>query len=263
MTDEKAIELSISLPTFDGPFDLLISMIRRNAWPIWDLPVLEITNQFLAYIRAAKDIDIELGGEFIEIASWLVLLKSRELLPVEDTGSPAPREELRRAVLDHATLKEKTDFLRGRYDANSHPGSAGAPAGRKDHALQPSIEDSPTIQDVLEATLRATEAARAAETLRKADTKTVTVADQIRWISSRLASIPICTPVSFEEWIEAQPSAGAQIALFLALLELARKGFLLMYQPGELAAIRVKALQEIPPDLQTDPYAYAADAAAG
>lgn len=61
--DENQSRLRISLPRYDGPFDLLLSMIRRNEWSIDDLPIVEITGQFLAYIKAAKEIDADLGGE--------------------------------------------------------------------------------------------------------------------------------------------------------------------------------------------------------
>ena len=81
MAEENSAQLGISLPRYDGPFDLLLSLIRRNEYSIDALPVLEITSQFLAYVRTARDLDAELGGEFVEVASWLVLLKSRSLLP--------------------------------------------------------------------------------------------------------------------------------------------------------------------------------------
>jgi hypothetical protein len=95
MAEESSSRLTISLPRYDGPFDVLISLIRRNEWSIDDLPVLEITRQFLAHIKAAEDMDAELGGEFVETASWLVLLKSRSMLPSEaneplPTGRAAP-----------------------------------------------------------------------------------------------------------------------------------------------------------------------------
>ena len=149
MAEESSSRLTISLPRYDGPFDVLISLIRRNEWSIDDLPVLEITRQFLAHIKAAEDMDAELGGEFVETASWLVLLKSRSLLPGE-ANEPLPKEELRRAVLDHATLAAATDLLRGGYDRNVYPGRDGAlPAGRKDSILPAALDDAPTVADVL------------------------------------------------------------------------------------------------------------------
>jgi segregation and condensation protein A len=257
MAKDKSTEIAISLPRFDGPFDLLISLIRRNEWSINELPVREITSQFLAYIKAARDLDFELAGEFVETASWLVLLKSRSMLPTEETEGPTPREELRRAVLDHATLAAQTEFLRGRFEKNLHPGRARTPAGRSDSVLSACAEDAPTVQDVLDAALRAMEAARAAAAFRSADDQGVTVEDQIRWIGAQLASVPVHSPVLTGAWFDGQNSADARAALLLALLELARKGLVLLYQPGDFAVIRVKSLQGIPEDLQIDSSAFA------
>ena len=62
MAEENNTQLAISLPRYDGPFDLLLALVRRNEYSIEALPVLEITSQFLAYVRAARDLDCELGG---------------------------------------------------------------------------------------------------------------------------------------------------------------------------------------------------------
>jgi len=252
MAEEKATRLTITVPRFDGPLDVLISLIRRNEWSIDDLPVVEITRQFLAYIKTAGRIDPELGAEFIETASWLVLLKSRSMLPVDEAEAPLPQEELRRAVLDHATLTATTELLRDRYDRNLHPGSAGSPAGRSDTVLPRSAVDGPTVDDVLQATLQAVASARAAASFNLVDVHATTVEQQLQWISERLAPFPINTAVSTSDWFADQPGDGARCALLLALLELARKGFLLLNQAGESTPISVKALCFLPADMQVE-----------
>ena len=257
MAEEKATRLTITVPRFDGPFDVLISLIRRNEWSIDELPVVEITRQFLAYIKTAGKIDPELGAEFIETASWLVLLKSRSMLPVDDADAPLPQEELRRAVLDHATLTATTELLRDRYDRNLHPGSAGSPAGRSDTVLPRSAEDGPTVDDVLQATLQAVASARAAASFNLVDVHATTVEQQLQWISERLAPFPINTVVSTSDWFRDQPDDAARIALLLALLELARQGFLLLHQAGEFTSIRIKAPRELPEDVQIEEHSLA------
>jgi segregation and condensation protein A len=245
MAEENSAQLGISLPRYDGPFDLLLSLIRRNEYSIDELPVLEITSQFLAYVRTARDLDAELGGEFVEVASWLVLLKSRSLLPAENDGGPTPREELRRAVLDHETLRAATEFLRDR-GGRARPGSAGAPAGRGEAVLELADDEAPTVQDVLEAAGRALEAARAARSFEETEGDNVTVEELVRWIGVRLASIPARSAVSTEEWFQVQPSNRARAALFLALLELARNGILLLHQEEDFAPIHTMSIHEIP-----------------
>jgi segregation and condensation protein A len=256
MTEDKSTHLTISIPSYDGPFDVLISLIRRNEWSIDDLPILEITRQFLEYIRLAKnDMDAGLGGEFIETASWLVLLKSRSLLPVEQSYGPAPQEELRRALVDNETLAAAAGFLRERSRGQLHPTSGGAPGGRRDAVLPPA-NNGPSLQDVLKAAAEALASARAAASFQSTEAHNITVEDQLRWISARLCALPVFTPVSTVSWFDEQPTPAARIALFLALLELARQGFLLVHQAGDFTAICVKALREIPRELELDPSAF-------
>lgn len=255
MADESSTHLTIALPRFDGPFDLLLALIRRNEWSINDLPVVEITGQFLAYIRQAQDLDPELAGEFVETASWLVLLKSRSLLPREDAEGPTPREELRRAVLDHATLATTTEFLRERYAGHLHPAGPGIPRGRQGQVLPPGPEDVPTVQDVLEAALRALETARAAASFQSSGTVATTVQDQLRWLAKELERIPFQTAISTAEWFAGQPDQGAQAALLLALLELARLGVVLLHQPNHLASICLKPLCAVPEDINAEGFA--------
>jgi segregation and condensation protein A len=246
---ELTSRLTISLPRFDGPFDLLISLIRRNEWSIDELPVLDITRQFLEYIRSAKDMDTELGGEFIETASWLVLLKSRSILPAEPTEGTAPQEELRLALADRETLAAAAGFVRERSGGAPHPAIGGAPGGRRDPILPPD-KDGLSLRDVLAAAESAIASARAAASFRTSEVQSVTVEDQLHWIAAKINALPVRTAVSTVPWFDEQPTAVARIALLLAMLELARQGFILLYQVGEFAAILAKGVQVIPADLQ-------------
>ena len=250
--EESSSRITLSVPRYTGPLDVIISMIRRNEWSINDLPVLEITRQFLAHIRASNDVDSELGGEFVETASWLVLLKSRSLIPGDGDSRSLPHEELRRAVLDHASLAAAAELLRGRYDRDARRACEGAPIGRGDTVLPASADDLPTVDDVLAAASEAVAAARAAASFGSLDTDSATVEQKIRWISAQLAEVPFHTALSTGDWFEGQPSPEARVALFLALLELARKGFLLLHQPREDAAILIQALCAVPEVMQLE-----------
>jgi chromatin segregation and condensation protein Rec8/ScpA/Scc1 (kleisin family) len=119
--------------------------------------------------------------------------------------------------------------------------------------LELADDQVPTVRDVLEAAGRALEAARAARSFEETEGDNVTVEELVRWIVVRLASIPVRAAVSTEEWFRVQPSDGARAVLFLALLELARKGILLLHQEEEFAPIRTKSIHEIPvyPDIES------------
>jgi segregation and condensation protein A len=74
--------ITVAVGHFDGPLDLLLALVRPTSTPLDDLPIAEINRQYLAYLKDAKKADVELGGDFLETASWLVLLKSRTMFPV-------------------------------------------------------------------------------------------------------------------------------------------------------------------------------------
>ena len=69
----------IKLPIFEGPFDLLLYLIRKNELDIYDIPIAEITRQFLDYLKLIELLDLEVAGEFIEMVATLMLIKARML----------------------------------------------------------------------------------------------------------------------------------------------------------------------------------------
>ncbi len=92
----------LRLPLFEGPLDLLLHLCRRHELPLAELPLAEVTSQFLAYLEVMDELELEVAGEFVEMASLLCLLKSRELLPVIDLPvleSDEPEEDPRAALI--------------------------------------------------------------------------------------------------------------------------------------------------------------------
>ena len=73
--------LSIKVTNFEGPFDLLLHLIKKNEMNIYDINIFEITNQYLQYIKTMKEMDLEVTSEFIVIAATLIQIKSKRLLP--------------------------------------------------------------------------------------------------------------------------------------------------------------------------------------
>ena len=258
MAAAGAAQLAISLPRYSGPFDLLLALIRRNEYPIDALPVPEITRQFLAYVQSGVELDPELAGEFVEVASWLVLLKSRSMLPAGIDEGPAPNEELRRAVLDHETLRAATEFLHTR-EGSSRPGAAGARPGRPEAPPVKVDAELPTVLDLVEAARKALEAARAARSIESVEAGIVTVEEMIRWVQMQLALRPVGDAVSTREWFLERP--GSTAALLLGLLEMASKGALLLHQEEDFGVIRVKAGRGDEEDLRSRKHETAAVAA--
>ena len=99
----------IKLDIFEGPFDLLLFLIRKHEVDIYDIPIHDITNQFLEYIELMKMLDLEVAGEFIEMAATLMNIKARMLLPrqvgLSEDDVEDPRTELVEQLLEYQRFK--------------------------------------------------------------------------------------------------------------------------------------------------------------
>ncbi len=238
------VAIARGLGPFDGPLDLLLALVRRHQYPLDALPIAEITRQYLTYIKEARKADVELGGDFLETASWLVLLKSRALLP-QAPGEEAPSLELERALLDHETLRATAGLLRSRLDAAGLGPATGLTASESG-LLVPAderVRAQPTVQDALLAARRALAVARAhAAGARSLDGESYPVAEILAQLDRRLEALEPGRGVSTREWFAELPAPEARVTLLLALLELARLQRVLLGQREEFGAVLLKRL---------------------
>lgn len=110
----------IKLDQFEGPLDLLLFFIRRDELDIYDIPISHITKEFLEYVNFIKILDLEVAGDFILMASTLMHIKARMLLPreVDEKGEEIdPRSELIQALLEYKKYKEVSEEL-SYYESN-------------------------------------------------------------------------------------------------------------------------------------------------
>ena len=105
----------LHLSSFEGPFDLLLHLISKNEIDIYDIPIVEITKQYLDYIYNLNDLDMEVASEFVVMASTLLEIKSKMLLPVEVDENEEeidPREDLVARLIEYKAFKELTKELK-------------------------------------------------------------------------------------------------------------------------------------------------------
>ena len=107
--------LTYKLEQFEGPLDLLLSLIQKNKVSITDIPISLICDQYLEYITQAQKLDMELASEFIVMASELMLIKSKMLLPKEEENEEDPRQTLTDALLRYQQAKEAATKLTPMY----------------------------------------------------------------------------------------------------------------------------------------------------
>lgn len=109
-------EYKIVLPQFEGPFDLLLFFIERDELDIYDIPIAQITNNFLNYIHQLNQLNIEVASEFILVAATLMKIKSKTLIPrkeLDEEGNEIdPREELVQKLLEYKKYKSVIEQLR-------------------------------------------------------------------------------------------------------------------------------------------------------
>lgn len=108
--------LSYKLELFEGPLDLLLSLIAKNKMDISDIQISVLCDQYMEYIAAAQSIDMELSSDFLYMASELMLIKSRMLLPRNEETEEDPREKLAAALLEYQRAKRASNVLRMRFD---------------------------------------------------------------------------------------------------------------------------------------------------
>lgn len=226
--DSQLAGYRIELESFQGPLDLLLHLIRKNELDIYDIPIAEITNQYLAYLDIMQDLDLEVASEFLVMASNLMYIKSRMLLPLDDEEEEEeegedPREELIRRLIEYQRYKKAAEEL------------AGMPVLHHDIFVRPETDRSNQDDEIYtEATIfQLMDAFQ--KILSKADKRTpveitretFTLEDGISIIESRLAGQPSMT---FRGLFSELDNRRKIITIFLGVLELMRRGRLIAVQ---------------------------------
>lgn len=111
---EEFMEYTITLPSFDGPLDLLLHLIKQSDINICDISIVEITKQYLEYIDKMEEMNLDIASEYLVMAAELIEMKAKVLLPreEEDDEEEDPREELIQKLLDYQAYKESTKIFK-------------------------------------------------------------------------------------------------------------------------------------------------------
>jgi segregation and condensation protein A len=230
---------------YDGPMDLLLDLIRKQNIDIYDIPIGRITAQFLEYTHHLKQHDVDAAGEFIYVASLLIHIKSKTLLPRDplspEGDSEDPRRELVERLLEHERFKAAAQMLQQRQMLEeatwTHPGlkaflhDEGIDSAETEREIDADTVDLVRVfQDVL---TRLRE--RPVHTI---DEDSVTVAQMIDFVKRRLLMED--RPISLRKMLQNTKSERALICTFLAMLELVRLQAILLRQAELLGDILIK-----------------------
>jgi segregation and condensation protein A len=248
-TPEEASQspFSITVGTvYEGPLDLLLDLIRKQNIDIYDIPIARITAQFLDYTHQLQQADVDAAGEFIYVASLLIHIKSKMLLPRDPLDAAAgndedPRRELVERLLEHERFKAAAQMLQQKQmleDASwSQPGlkqfleDEGITSSEADREIDATTIDLVSaMADVFRRAL--------ARPIHEIDEDTVTVAQMIDYVRRRLLLED--KPISLRKLLHNTKSERSLICTFLAMLELVRLQAILLRQPEQQGDILIK-----------------------
>jgi len=234
----------IKLPIFEGPLDLLLHLIKEHEINIYEIPIAFITKQYLEYIELLKNLNLEVAGEFLVMASTLIHIKSRTLLPksevsadMEEEGDD-PREELVRKLLEYKKYKEAAGLLRDKEIAykNVFTRKAESEIPDEDELL---IEVS--IFDLLSAFKNVVKNIKGSDTY-EISVDEVSVTERINYIMEALGN---SSYILFESLFSDMTRKMELVATFLALLELIRLKLVKIQQTKRFGTIRIfKTVEE-------------------
>jgi segregation and condensation protein A len=245
--EESAITLEsqepthVRLPVFEGPLDLLLYLIKKDELDIYDIPIEQITRQYLEYLQMIKMLDLEVAGEYLVVASTLVYIKSRVLLPhdqrppEDEAEEDDPRWELVRQLVEYKKYKDAAFEL-------SQCLAREEQVHRRGDALKPEKGESPLafdkvgLFDLLAVFQKVLARADQREDLRDIFEDRFTVSDKIQFIQGRMTERQ---RVVFEELFVAGASRTEIVVTFLAVLELIRLRQIDVVQESSFAPIEL------------------------
>ncbi|KPL03327.1 MAG: hypothetical protein AMJ90_03295 [candidate division Zixibacteria bacterium SM23_73_2] len=216
--NEKLKIYPVRLPCFEGSLDLLLYLIKENQIGIYDIPISLITEQYLAYLELMRILDLEIAGEFLVLASTLMRIKAKMLLPPSEVEEEDPREELVEALLDYQRYRETADFLRDKEAEQSlfYPRSFFSLPENPNPEEEKSSQVS--LYNLLEAFKRILDKA-SEEPVHTVTVLKVTIEQRINHILSCLNNK---RKVSFTDLFMDDPKRLVMIVTFIAVLELIR-----------------------------------------
>ncbi|MFQ5900883.1 MAG: segregation and condensation protein A [Thermodesulfobacteriota bacterium] len=231
----------VKLDMFEGPMDLLLHLIKKHEIDIYDIPIATITEQYLNYINLMQSLNLDIAGEFLVMASTLIHIKSRMLLPPsEDEGDEEledPRDELVRSLLEHQRYREGARLL-----------SERSMLGRDIFARSPLIIDLPGEEGEMELELEPVSIITLVEAFKdildrvssdsfmEIEIDRLSIADRIDEIMERLRLERV---IDFCSIFQSSSTRSYLILTFMAILELIRQRLVRVEQSRAFGKITI------------------------
>ncbi len=234
-----ATPYKIQLPIYEGPLDLLLDLIRRQELDIHNIPIAQITQQYLDYLHRLEELDIDVSSDFIYMAATLIHIKSKMLLPTDPLAGPEeqmdPREELVHRLLEHEKFKNAAQLLYQKQQVEAHVWSNPDRSMYEGEDVEGEMVVS--LVDLVKVFQQVLERRREIPKMELRH-ETFTVAQMMEQLRKRLSGNE--EALSLIEFFESCPSRHAMIIAFLAVLEMVRLQAVVLVQSELFADIRLR-----------------------
>ena len=226
----------VRVADFEGPLDLLLHLVRINEVEIADIPIVEITRQYNEYLELMRELDLENAGEYLVMASTLMHIKSRMLLPpdpdADEEEAEDPRAALVQQLLEYQRFKQAAENL---YAMDSLRSLVWTREGKVPEEFQGEELLAVDLFDLLSA-FRELLGRLGEEARLRLKREDVSVAEKIQWLSELLEEND---SADLLQLMESLPARLERIATFLAVLEMVRLKMVLVFQRKTLGEIRI------------------------
>lgn len=239
----------IKVADFEGPFDLLLHLIKKNKMDIYNIEIYKITNQYLRYLDEMKEMDLEITSEFIVIAATLIEIKSKSLLPkvkVEDENEEDIENKLKLRLIEYKQIKVVSSFFKERHI------NSGEIYSKKPEIIEIEEEKAPKSNEDIFKNLTLIDLYNIYNNIldtyhnkqnninvvqRKIYTDKYKVEDKMKELLDRFNNANV---IEFRSIIKESESKLETVVTFLALLELIKLRVIIAYQEGNFKEILMK-----------------------
>ena len=245
------MELTVKLQVFEGPLDLRLHLLDKNKVNIYDIPIVEITNQYMEYIREMKRQDLNVMSEFLVMAATLIDIKSKMLLPAKETEEEEaedPRAELVEQLLEYKMYKcisyelkdRQMDAEKVMFKEPTIPDEVAAyeePVDLEELMADVTLKK---LNDIFKSIMRKQEDKidPVRSKFGKIEKEEVSLSDKMVYLEQYAMAHP---HFSFRSLLEAQCGKMEIIVTFLAVLELMKMGKITIYQDKIFDDIRIES----------------------
>jgi segregation and condensation protein A len=243
--------LNVHLEQYEGPLDLLLDLIRRQQIDIRDIPIATITSQYLAFLEQAREMDLDIGAEFVFMAATLIHIKSRMLLPTdpalrkEGEADEDPREELVQRLLEHKRFKDAAEMLMQKRLIEEN---VWTNPRVKEFVSDEDPGLAVSLFDLVKAFGEVLEKLRD-RPVYEVNEEEIKVSDMVSHVRSLLEQTRKDKPLFILQLMEKQRSRRAMICLFLAILEMVKMQTVQILQKdlfGEIALGKGERFDDAP-----------------